>query len=104
MDKVKVSLVRAHDPFQGVRKVIEILGPQDLSIKGSHVLVKPNLCSPFPPEEAPQITHPDVVGALVRYLKEEGARKVVGTKVSILLRKERCQRGGHKGGWTTGLF
>lgn len=76
MDKVKVSLVRARDPFQGVRKVIEILGPQDLSIKGSHVLVKPNLCSPFPPEEAPQITHPDVVGALVRYLKEEGARKV----------------------------
>jgi uncharacterized protein (DUF362 family) len=76
MEKVKVSLVRTSDPYEGLRKTIELLGPLNLRIKGSHVLLKPNLCSPFPPEESPAITHPDVIGAMVRYLKEEGARKV----------------------------
>jgi len=76
MGKVKVSLVKTFDPYEGVRKAIELLRPLSISFKGSHVLVKPNICSPFPPEETPSITHPDVIGALVRYLKEEGARKV----------------------------
>lgn len=76
MEKAKVSLVRTFNPYEGLRETIELLGPLNLSIKGAHVLLKPNLCSPFPPEESPAITHPDVIGAMVRYLKEEGARKV----------------------------
>ena len=76
MEKVKVSLAKTFDAYEGLRKTIELLGPLSLNLKGSHVLVKPNLCSPFPPEESPAITHPDVIGAMVRYLKEEGARKV----------------------------
>jgi uncharacterized protein (DUF362 family) len=76
MEKTKVSLVKTLNPYEGVRKAIELLGALSFGLKGSHVLVKPNLCSPFPPEESPAITHPDVIGAMVRYLKEEGARKV----------------------------
>jgi uncharacterized protein (DUF362 family) len=76
MRKVKVSLVKTFDPYSGIRKTMELLGPLDFSIKGSHILLKPNLCSPFPPEESPSITHPDVIGAMIRYLREEGARKV----------------------------
>jgi uncharacterized protein (DUF362 family) len=76
MEKVKVSIVKTFDPYEGTRKTIELLGPLNFGFKGAHVLVKPNLCSPFPPEETPSITHPDVIGALVRYLKEEGAQRV----------------------------
>ncbi|HSB05237.1 MAG TPA: DUF362 domain-containing protein [Thermodesulfobacteriota bacterium] len=76
MGKVRVSLVKTNDPYVGVREAIEILGLERMGIKGSRILLKPNICSPFPPEETPSITHPDVIGALIRYLKEEGARKV----------------------------
>lgn len=76
MERVKVSLVKTFDPYEGVRKTMDLLRPLNFSIKGSHVLLKPNLCSPFPPEDSPAITHPDLIGAMVRYLREEGARKV----------------------------
>jgi uncharacterized protein (DUF362 family) len=76
MEKVKVSVVKALDPYEGVRKAIDLIRPLSFGFRSTHVLVKPNLCSPFPPEENPSITHPDVIGATVRYLKEEGARKV----------------------------
>ncbi len=76
MERVKVSLVKTKDPYKGVRKAIEILGLERMGIKGSRILLKPNICSPFPPEETPSITHPDVIGALIRYLKEEGAQHI----------------------------
>ena len=77
MDKTKVSLIKTKDPYDGVRQAIDCLGPRRLPIKGARVLVKPNICSPFPPEENPSNTHPDVIGAVIRYLKEEGAQKVL---------------------------
>ncbi len=76
MGKVRVSLEKTDDPYVGVRKAIDILGLEGMSVKGSRILLKPNICSPFPPDETPSITHPDVIGALIRYLREEGARKV----------------------------
>ena len=76
MGKVKVSIVRTHDPYDGVSQAIGYLNLGGLSIRGSDVLLKPNLCSAVPPEVAPQVTHPDVVAALIRYLKGEGARKI----------------------------
>jgi uncharacterized protein (DUF362 family) len=51
--------------------------PHSLKIKGATVLVKPNLNGPFPPEDIPSNTHPDVIGAVIRWLREEGARKVL---------------------------
>lgn len=47
MEKIKVSLVKTFDPYEGMRKTIELLGSLKFNIKGSHVLVKPNICSPF---------------------------------------------------------
>jgi len=76
MDKVKVSLIKTQDPYEGVRRTIEMLGPHALNIKGSSVLLKPNLCYPFPAGENLSNTHPDVIGALIRYFKDEGAKKV----------------------------
>ena len=76
MEKVKVGLVRTTDPYEGVRRLVSLL-PLQLKIKGASVLVKPNLCSPFRPEDVASNTHPDVVGAVVRWLREEGAKKVL---------------------------
>jgi uncharacterized protein (DUF362 family) len=76
MEKVRVALVRTTDPYAGVRKLMSLL-PHSPKITGATVLVKPNLCGPFPPEDAPTNTHPDVVGAVVRWLREEGAKKVL---------------------------
>jgi uncharacterized protein (DUF362 family) len=73
---VKVSLIKTADPYDGVREGIETLGVEHLSFRSSHILLKPNICSPFPPKDSPSITHPDVIGALIRYLKEKGAHKV----------------------------
>jgi uncharacterized protein (DUF362 family) len=76
MDKVKVSLIKTQDPYEGVRRAVERLGHPGLNIKNSSVLLKPNVCYPFPPEENLSNTHPDVIGGLIRYLKEEGARNI----------------------------
>ena len=76
MDKVKVSLIRTEDPYEGVRRAIDMLGQKALRIRNSSVLLKPNVCYPFPPEENLSNTHPDVIGGLIRYLKEEGAKKI----------------------------
>jgi uncharacterized protein (DUF362 family) len=76
MKKVKVSIAKTQDPYVGVREVIEMLDPQYPSIRGSKVLLKPNLASAVPPEEGPQVTHPDVIGALIRYFKDRGAQKI----------------------------
>lgn len=98
MGKVKVALVKTRDPYDGVRRVIEMLSPRPLNFKDSRVLVKPNLCSPFPPEDVPSNTHPDVIGAVVRYLKEEGARAIwVGDEPVWGLRSRfACKKSGVK--------
>jgi uncharacterized protein (DUF362 family) len=77
MKRSKVSLVKTKEPYVGVRRAIELLDLRAFGIKDARVLVKPNLCSPFPAEEIPAITHPDVIGALVRYLREEGAAEIL---------------------------
>jgi uncharacterized protein (DUF362 family) len=76
MDKVKVSVIKSTDPYSGVRTVIEALSPNDLNFRNTRILLKPNICSPFPPEQFATNTHPDVIGACIRYLKEEGAHTV----------------------------
>jgi len=75
MEKARVALVRTRDPQDGVRKLAALL-PLAFPLKGAKVLVKPNLCSPFPPEDVPANTHPEVVRAVIRWLKEQGAKQV----------------------------
>ena len=76
MDKVKVAIIKTKDPYDQIRSVMDKLSPHGLHLKNARILVKPNMCSPFPPEQLPTNTHPDVIGACVRYFKEEGAHTV----------------------------
>jgi uncharacterized protein (DUF362 family) len=77
MKKIKVNLTGTDDPYEGVARSIGGLDDLRLNVRGARVLVKPNICSPFPPQESPSNTHPEVIGAVVRYLKEKGAQKVL---------------------------
>ncbi len=93
MRTIKVSLIKTQDPYEGIRKALGGLRPLDFSFRGSRVLLKPNLCSPVPPELGPSITHPEVVGAMIRYLKEEGAQRVlVGDEPVWGMRADFCYR------------
>jgi len=76
MDRTKVSIIKTTDPEEGVRKAIAALGDQCPNINGKRVLLKPNICSPFPPEENPSNTDPTVIAAVIRYLHEKGAQKI----------------------------
>ena len=78
---VKVSLVKCDDygsanVYNAVKKSIELIG--GLNIKsGSKVLVKPNLLRPRHPKYA-VTTHPEVVRAVIRALKEINCKVIVG--------------------------
>jgi uncharacterized protein (DUF362 family)/ferredoxin len=61
-----------------VREVIKLLGGISVFIKPSEkILIKPNLLSPNDPSKA-ITTHPEVVRAVVKLVKEAGAVPVVG--------------------------
>jgi|GEM_PF-1154798 len=76
-----VAIVKAKDYGEAevaVRKAIKYLGgPKTICKKGDKVLIKPNLVFPAHPDLA-ETTHPAVVGAVVKVLKETGATIWVG--------------------------
>jgi uncharacterized protein (DUF362 family)/NAD-dependent dihydropyrimidine dehydrogenase PreA subunit len=59
------------------RVVAEALGEFSLDWKGKRALVKPNILAPYAPE-AGVTTHPTLVRAVVRQLRERGAEVLVG--------------------------
>ncbi len=67
----QVSIVVTEDRFSGVLQAIENLG--EFSFQGEHVFLKPNFNSADP---APGSTHTDVLKALVKHIKENGASKI----------------------------
>ena len=79
----KVSLIRCEDYdteriFGAVRKSVDLLGGINSFAKtGMTVLLKPNLLSARLPEDAVD-THPEVMRAVVRLVKEAGAKPVIG--------------------------
>jgi len=79
----KISIVKcsSYDPAivqAGIRKAIDLLGGITAFIKpGSKVLVKPNLLISKSPDYA-ITTHPEVVRAVIRILKEINCQVVVG--------------------------
>jgi len=79
----KVSLVRcaSYEPGiveEAVRRAFDLLGGvSTVAARGQCVLVKPNLLAATPPERA-VTTHPSVVAAVVRLLREAGAEVWVG--------------------------
>jgi len=78
MSKSVVSIVKDPNPERGVRETLRLLGGVESFLKkGQKVLIKPNLSFPIPPDESPDVTHPDVIAALVKVFKDGGAQRVV---------------------------
>lgn len=69
--KTKVSIVNTEDRFNGVLEAVDNLG--EFSFKNEHVFLKPNFNSADPP---PGSTHSDVLKALIKFLRDGGARKI----------------------------
>lgn len=82
-DKTLVGLVRGDNIEQMVREAIGLIGGwKRIGVKGKTVLVKPNVVSGEPP---PATTNPQVVRAIVKLLREAGAKKVYVGDMSALL-------------------
>jgi uncharacterized protein (DUF362 family)/ferredoxin len=83
MGKSKVSIVKcaAYDPalvLGAVTKAVGLLGGIDKFVKrGEKVMIKPNVLSARQPDDA-VCTHPEVVRAVIRLVKETGAIVSVG--------------------------
>src|SRR3989338_9928229 len=79
----KVSIARAKaynqdEIFLAVRKAVDLLGGiSDYVKKGERILLKPNVLSAKPPESGVD-THPEVLRAVARLVKEAGAEVLVG--------------------------
>lgn len=67
----QVSIVVTEDRFNGVLQAIDNLGK--FSFQDEHVFLKPNFNSADP---TPGSTHTDVLKALVKHIKENGASKI----------------------------
>jgi uncharacterized protein (DUF362 family) len=64
--------------FDAVRKAVELVGGMDKFISpGMRVLIKPNLLSARPPEDA-VCTHPEAVRAVVKLVREAGGIPLIG--------------------------
>ncbi|MFQ5427599.1 MAG: DUF362 domain-containing protein [Thermodesulfobacteriota bacterium] len=69
--------------YDKVREAIELLGGMDSFVsKGERILIKPNMLS-AKPVDAAVTTHPSVVRALIRLVKEAGATPFVGDSPAI---------------------
>jgi len=81
--KRKVSIVRCKDydslrVYEAVQKVMDLLGGMSKFVKkGDNVLLKPNLLSARPPESGVD-THPEVVRAVARLVRESGGNPKIG--------------------------
>jgi len=81
--KTKVSLVKCGSYEQktvmdAVRRAVDLLGGIRAFVKpGEKILLKPNLLSAKEPERA-ITTHPEIVRAVIRLVKEAGATPLVG--------------------------
>ena len=88
MNNPEVSVLRctqygADEVYLTVKGMVELLGGMDRFVQaGERILVKPNLLAGAVPESA-VTTHPSVVGAVVRLVKEAGATPVVGDSPGI---------------------
>lgn len=81
MAKVAVTRCDGYDTkhvFDAVKTVVDLAGGMGSFVKpGMRVLLKPNLLSARPPEDAVD-THPEVVRAVARLVREAGGRVRIG--------------------------
>ncbi|MFP4477598.1 MAG: DUF362 domain-containing protein [Desulfatibacillaceae bacterium] len=80
--KNRVMILEAgYDESMG-RAVDEVFDAFSPEVSGKRVLVKPNILAPHPPE-AGITTHPTLVAAVVRALKDRGAKVMVGDNPGV---------------------
>ncbi|MBI5453482.1 MAG: DUF362 domain-containing protein, partial [Deltaproteobacteria bacterium] len=66
------------EAYRAVRESIDLLGGMETFVsRGERILLKPNLLAGKPPETA-VTTHPEVVRAVIRLVKEAGGVPVAG--------------------------
>ena len=94
-----VSIVKCadydRDRVQGaVRRAVDLLGGMGAFVKpGSRVLIKPNLLKAAQPSEA-VITHPEVLRAVIRLVREAGAEALVGDSPGFGELRSVCEKSG----------
>lgn len=87
--KSRVAIVKCEDynrqrVEEAVRKALDLLGGVSAFIKpNQRVLLKPNLLSASPPESG-VVTHPEVIRAVIRLVREAGGMVLVGDSPSAL--------------------
>ena len=79
MSKPVVSVVQFVEPYQSLRRALDLCGGLEQLRKNDKILIKPNLVSwdfdlPFPPYGV--VTTSVVMAALVRILAEEGFNSI----------------------------
>lgn len=79
--KVAITSCNSYEPetvFQKIRKLVDSIGGIDKFVSpGCKVLLKPNLLSAGLPEQA-VTTHPSILDAVIRMVKDCGAQAIVG--------------------------
>jgi len=75
--KVGIERCASYDPpevYEALKRAVELAG--DLDVAGKTVLLKPNILSDTPPEKA-VCTHPAVLEAAIRLVREMGAKRIL---------------------------
>lgn len=91
--RVAVACVDEYDPlkiYEIIKEHFRILEITTEMFEGKLVVIKPNLVSKKGPSGA-TTTHPEVVRAVVRYLKEAGANALIAESSSGVYTKERLK-------------
>lgn len=80
--------------LSAVRKSIELLGGMQMFVRpGERVLIKPNLLKARPPEAA-VTTHPEIVRAVIRLVREAGGEAMVGDSPGMGEFRKVCEKTG----------
>ena len=94
-----VSLVRCPDyeretVYAAVKRAVDLLGGMGAFVRpGNRVLIKPNLLKASPPENA-VITHPEIIRAVIRLVREAGAEALVGDSPGFGELRRVCEKTG----------
>jgi uncharacterized protein (DUF362 family)/Pyruvate/2-oxoacid:ferredoxin oxidoreductase delta subunit len=94
-----VSIVRCADYDRvrllgAVRRAVDLLGGISVFVKpGERVLIKPNLLKASPPADA-VITHPEVLRAVIRLVREAGGEALVGDSPGFGDLRRVCEKSG----------
>ncbi len=94
-----VSIVKCADydrekVYDAVRRSVDLLGGMAAFVRpGERVLIKPNLLKASPPEAA-VTTHPEVIRAVIRLVREAGGGAMVGDSPGLGDLRRVCEKSG----------